>query len=190
YFARYNHWHGSPWHYVVDGTDHVVQETSTADPNHPATDSVFLPQDAFPNPLTWTWSDTRGADLTWVPVPFERSFQMAYSRTHYGTGYYIYQTYVPGARLSQPIASFTGQPPDQAVLELMNRAGSDIAPRPGTGEVSQKSGEVDLGPGETATLTDITDAPSMVRALKLSIPLDQAVSFAHVRLRVTWDGRP
>ena len=20
YFTRYNHWHGSPWHYVVDGT--------------------------------------------------------------------------------------------------------------------------------------------------------------------------
>ena len=35
YFARYNHWHGSPWHYVVDGTDHIVQETSTADPNKP-----------------------------------------------------------------------------------------------------------------------------------------------------------
>src|SRR2546423_13128655 len=32
YFARYNHWHGSPWHYEVDGTDTVVQETSTADP--------------------------------------------------------------------------------------------------------------------------------------------------------------
>jgi hypothetical protein len=32
YFARYNHWHGSPWHYVVDGADHLVQETSTADP--------------------------------------------------------------------------------------------------------------------------------------------------------------
>ncbi len=190
YFARYNHWHGSPWHYVVDGTDHVVQETSTVDPNHPAPDSVFLPQDAFPNPLTWTWSDTRGADLTWVPVPFERSFQMAYSRTHYGTGYYIYQTYVPGARLSQPIASFTAQPPDQDVLDLLNRSGSDIAPRPGTGEVSQKSGQVDLGPGETVTLTDITDAPSMVRALKLSVPLDQAVSFGRVRLRVSWDGRP
>src|ERR1700752_1843724 len=28
YFARYNHWHGSPWHYVVDGTDYLVQETS------------------------------------------------------------------------------------------------------------------------------------------------------------------
>ena len=23
-FARYNHWHGSPWHYVVDGRDYVV----------------------------------------------------------------------------------------------------------------------------------------------------------------------
>src|SRR5205085_11651932 len=23
YFARYNHWHGSPWHYEVDGQDNV-----------------------------------------------------------------------------------------------------------------------------------------------------------------------
>src|SRR5215475_2191229 len=29
YFARYNHWHGSPWHYEVDGHDHLVQESST-----------------------------------------------------------------------------------------------------------------------------------------------------------------
>src|SRR2546426_11225607 len=34
-FARYNHWHGSPWHYEVDGVDHIVKETSTADPNKP-----------------------------------------------------------------------------------------------------------------------------------------------------------
>ena len=25
-FVRNNHWHGSPWHYIVDGRDHVVQE--------------------------------------------------------------------------------------------------------------------------------------------------------------------
>src|SRR5882672_11808834 len=42
YFSRANHWHGSPWHDVVDGTDHVVQETSTADPTHPVDGSVFL----------------------------------------------------------------------------------------------------------------------------------------------------
>src|ERR1051325_11557432 len=30
YFARYNHWHGSPWHYGVDGNDYLIGETSTA----------------------------------------------------------------------------------------------------------------------------------------------------------------
>src|SRR6266478_5287858 len=50
YFARYNHWHGSPWHYVVDGQDYFVRETSTADPDHPAANSVFLPENALPNP--------------------------------------------------------------------------------------------------------------------------------------------
>lgn len=34
-FTRYNHWHGSPWHYVVDGKDYMIQEGSTADPLHP-----------------------------------------------------------------------------------------------------------------------------------------------------------
>ena len=26
YFARYNHWHGSPWHYEVDGRDHLIRK--------------------------------------------------------------------------------------------------------------------------------------------------------------------
>src|ERR1700752_4439124 len=46
-FSRYNHWHESPWHYVVDGKDYVVQESSTADPLHPKPDSTFLPLAAF-----------------------------------------------------------------------------------------------------------------------------------------------
>src|SRR5690348_10559994 len=99
YFARYNHWHGSPWHYIVDGDDHVVEETSTKDPLHPAPNSIFLPQGALPKPLTWTWADTKGADLSWVPVGFEKSLQMQYSRTHYGTGYYIFHRYDPAAAL-------------------------------------------------------------------------------------------
>src|SRR4051812_10066391 len=104
-FVRYNHWHGSPWHYEVDGTDYIVQETSSANPNQPATNSIVLPAGALPNPLTWTWSQTQGADLSWVPIPFEKSFRMGYSRTHYGTGYYIYQQYVPGTKLSQRLRS-------------------------------------------------------------------------------------
>src|SRR5258708_39898783 len=68
YFARYNHWHGSPWHYNVDGADHLVQETSTANPNKPAEGSTFVPENLFPSPLAWTWSVTKGADLTWLPI--------------------------------------------------------------------------------------------------------------------------
>src|SRR5438105_1718649 len=124
YFVRYNHWHGSPWHYVVDGLDHLVTETSTPDPNHPAAHSVFEPHEALPNPLTWTWSDTKGADLNWVPIGFEKSFQMAYSRTHYGTGYYIYHQFAPGAKLSQPIRPWDGKaPPQRDVLDLISKSG-------------------------------------------------------------------
>jgi D-arabinan exo alpha-(1,3)/(1,5)-arabinofuranosidase (non-reducing end) len=196
YFARYNHWHGSPWHYVVDGIDHLVQETSTADPNHPVGDSVFLPHELFPNPLALTWTITRGADLTWVPVPFERSFQMAYSRTHYGTGYYIYDQYVRGARLSRPIRSWDWKtPPDRDVLELIGRAGSDLAPRPGTPEgkkvgVREDTGELTLPAGESELVWKTTHAPSMLRALEFSVPRESALQFGRARLRVTWDGRP
>src|SRR5690349_19398450 len=141
YFTRYNHWHGSPWHYVVDGTDYLVQETSTAQPNQPVADSVFLPAAAFPWPLAVTWSATKGADLSWVPVPFEKSFRMAYSRTHYGTGYYIYHQYVGGAALSQPIRAWNSSSvPDRDVLELLERAGTDISP---TNNVADLRGLID-----------------------------------------------
>src|SRR6476661_5261174 len=94
YFVRYNHWHGSPWRYVVDGAEHIVKETSTADPTKPVEGSVFEPKGAFPAGLTYTWATTKGADLSWVPIGFERSFRMGYSRTCYGTGYYIFHRYV------------------------------------------------------------------------------------------------
>ncbi|MEK7684502.1 MAG: hypothetical protein AAB466_03675, partial [Verrucomicrobiota bacterium] len=121
YFARYNHWHGSPWHYEVDGIDHLVQESSTGDPLHPIEGSVFLPERLFPHPLTWTWSLTKGADLMWVPIPFERSFRMAYSRTRYGTGYYIFHQYVRGTKLSRPIRSWTAR----SQRQCMKRSGAD-----------------------------------------------------------------
>ena len=186
-FARYNHWHGSPWHYEVDGTDHIVQETSTADPTKPVANSVFLPAELFPNPLTWTWSTTKGADLMWVPIPFEKSFRMAYTRTFYGTGYYIYHQYVPGANLSQPIRAWDGKtPPDPAVLDLLRRSGTDIAPK----TAARVSGRVDLPKSGSVKLATIADAPAMIRALEFSVPTNQAVAFSRAMLRITWDQRP
>lgn len=190
YFARYNHWHGSPWHYEVDGKDHVVQETSTADPYHPVPESVFLPERLFPNPLTWTWSHTKGADLMWVPIPFEKSFRMAYTRTCYGTGYYIYHHYVGGARLSRPIVSWDGvTPPEREVIELVGRAGSDIAPQPGTAGVRGESGELDLPASGWAPVWTSNRGPAMLRLLEFSAPREHALALSHARLRVTWDGR-
>jgi hypothetical protein len=189
YFVRYNHWHGSPWHYEVDHKDHIVQETSTADPLHPANGSVFLPERLFPKPLAWTWADTKGADLSWVPIGFSQSFRMAYSRTFYGTGYYIYHQFVDGAKLSRPITSWDGNtPPDTGVLDLLSRTGSDLAPA-GTGGIREQSGRIQLPANRTISVWTGAHGPSMLRALEFSIPRGQALDFSKARLRVTWDGR-
>lgn len=190
YFARYNHWHGSPWHYEVDGKDHIVRETSTADPKNPAANSVFIPEKLFPSPLAWTWSVTKGADLSWVPIAFEDSFRMAYSRTFYGTGYYIYHQFVRGANLSQPIKKWDGNtPPDPEMIALLNRSGSDIAPPAGSNGVTEQSGEIALRKGATTPIWSMKNGPRMVRALEFSIPADQALAFSKARLRITWDNR-
>jgi hypothetical protein len=195
YFARYNHWHGSPWHYVVDGHDYVVKETSTDDPNHPITNSVFLPAEAFPNQLTSTWSITKGSDLTWVPIPFEHSFQMAYSRTHYGTGYYIYDQFVEGIPLSQGIQSWnTNVTPPDDVLKLIGQAGENLAPRADSLEgrrlgIEELTGTATLSTNQTIVFSTLTNGPATIRAIEFSVPKDRAIAFGHARLRVTWDDR-
>ena len=190
YFVRYNHWHGSPWHYEVDGADTLVRESSTADPLHPAENAVFLPERLFPTPLAWTWAQTRGADLSWVPIGFAKSFRMAYSRTFYGTGYYIYHQFVPGAKLSRPIESWNNaSQPDAAVLELIRRAGTDIAPPSGSDETREQSGRLDLAPGAEVPVWNDTHGPRTLRALEFSVPREQAQAFGNARLQVTWDGR-
>jgi hypothetical protein len=189
YFARYNHWHGSPWHYEVDGRDSIVAESGTSDPLHPPEHSTFLPKDVFREPLAFTWSTTQGADLSWIPVGFERSFRMAYSRTFYGTGYYIYDQFVEGTPLSQPIRSWDGKtPPPQDVLDLISRAGEDIAPPPGQNGVQQQSGKIDL---QSAVFTPIwhKSGAGEIRAIEFSLPKEQAVAFSRARLRIFWDGR-
>ena len=54
YFVRTNHWHGSPWHYEVDGVDHVVTESTTPDPSRKLDAATFVPAALFPPPLAWT----------------------------------------------------------------------------------------------------------------------------------------
>jgi len=191
YFKRTNHWHGSPWHYEVDGNDFIVKETSTANPVHAKTkfqNTTYIPEDLFPNPLTWTWSITKGADLMWVPLPFEQSFRIGYSRTFYGTGYYIYHMLSPGMKhLSRPLAAWDRTPPDPEVLNLISKAGTDIAPN-GLG-IKTTEGSRGVPAHQWGTLEEIDRAPSEIRALKFKVARDDAYRFGKCRLRVTWDHR-
>jgi hypothetical protein len=181
-FVRTNHWHGSPWHYIPDGVETIVRESSTADPLHPVAGSTFLPADLFPPPLALTWSTTKGADLSWVSIPFRDSIQLAYERGFYGTGYYIVQRYGEGtARLSHPIESWDRKAPPSDVLELVSHAGDDLAP---TGEVVDET--LDLGGALTAV--ELAGARS-IRALRLTAPSDRAIDLGRAHIRVTWDGR-
>jgi hypothetical protein len=186
YFFRANHWHGSPWRFIADGTEIIVQETGTKDPINAKANikkSEFIPSAPFPEPLNYTWATTKGADLIWTPMPFKESFRIAYSRTRYGTGYYIYHLYADGNNLSQPIKTWhINQVPDKEVLDLINRSGTDIAPK----NIKRKSGTVRLNK-ESLTIATIKASPSSVRALKLTIPMDKALDLERLRLQVTWD---
>lgn len=184
-FSRFNHWHGSPWHFVIDGSDHIVQEASTADPLHPQPGSTFLPPRPFPIPLNFTWSTTNGADLIGTPIPFEYSLQIAYGRTRYGTGYYIYDRFVPGTPLSHPPDTWNETPPGKDVLNLISKSGSDIAPTTGC---KRESGKLDLPASGSVTVT-LLKGSAAIRALEFSVPRSQTLAFQNVHLRVTWDGR-
>jgi hypothetical protein len=191
YFVRTNHHHGSPWHYEIDGKDLIVKETATDNPvgaNVRLTDSTFIPQDLFPSPLTVTWPTTKGADLMWRPILFEDSFRLAYSRTFYGTGYFIYHQFgVGNDHLSRDISKSQLSPPDQRVLQLLNSAGTDIGPQ--GPEVSVCEGVIDLHSNEIAKLPDLAKTPSTIRALKFIVPRDQVEEFGNCRVRITWDNR-
>jgi hypothetical protein len=186
-FVRTNHWHGSPWHYVVDGADNVVAETSTADPTHPVPDATFMPMQLFPSPLAETWATTRGADLTWVPIPFEHGVELRYGRTHYGTGYYIVHRFAEGAHHTLPsIRAWDGvTAPADDVLALVRRAGEDIAPAGDA--VTALEGTVEAAAGTAVALPALA-GPAVVRVLELDAPTDAIAALEAARLRIRWDG--
>ncbi len=189
WFVRHNHWHGSPWSYTVDDREFVVSESSTGDPTRPVENSVFLPMDLFPGGLTYTWSITKGADLSWVPIPFERSLQLAYGHTRYGTGYFILWKLMPGlARLSRPLESWTTNSiPPAEVLNLLARSGTDIAPP--VAECNVTNGIASLAPFETRILVVSRSGPATIRRLAFRVPDAAADAFLRARLRVWWDDR-
>ena len=99
---------------------------------------------------------------------------MAYTRTNYGTGYYIYDQFVPGTPLSHPIQSWNESVvPDQEYSISISRSGTDIAPKTGTKEASGKLKVPATGSVTAVVLKD----KATIRALSFSISRDQAPAF-------------
>lgn len=191
YFMRTNHFHGSPWHYETDGNDFIVKETATDDPVDAKTKynkTTFIPEELFPEPLTWTWTTTKGADLMWRPIPFTKSLRIAYSRTFYGTGYYIYHMFPEQvSNISQEIRSWNQQPPSEKVLDIINKSGGD--PLSPDLNITNSSGQISLKPLESKLLFEINSSPTMIRAIRFSIPRHLDYEFGKCRLKITWDHR-
>ncbi|MBD3242015.1 MAG: DUF2961 domain-containing protein, partial [Chitinivibrionales bacterium] len=200
YFVRTNCWHGSPWHYELDGHDHLLRETATEDPvrwlkehrwAEGAPQTRFEPHELFPAPLCHTWTTTRGADLNWRPLPFEHSLRLAWGRTRYGTGYCIYHKLLPDAVTSRDLKEDDWEtPPPADVLELLKDAGPGLERTVDGLDTDEHAGTTALPIGETVDIAHVDRAPATVRLLRLSVPREQAVRFGAVRLQVFWDSRP
>jgi hypothetical protein len=189
WFARYNHWHGSPWEYLVDGKPTIVTETSTRDPVHPNRNSIFEPKQLFPAGLNYTWAVTKGADLSWTPIAFEHSLRIAYGHAHYGTGYFIFWKTLPQMDwLSRPLTSWNNDSAaSAAAIDLVARSGTDIAPRGASSR--DEEGTVSLHDGEQRTIFTRDGAARMVRRIAFTVPREFADNFAQSRLRIFWDAR-
>jgi hypothetical protein len=153
-FSRFNRWHGSPWHFEVDGQDNLL------------TESNLLP------PLGIKWNESKGADLMWRPFSFTSSLRIAYSKTHYGTGYFIIQRVFPGAATSVTMPS---RDIPRAVTSVFDRAGFDQSPR--TCITRKAKGSISVS------------GPATVRHLELRIPRSAASHMRNSRISIDVDGR-
>src|SRR5204863_3090536 len=110
-------------------------------------------------------------------------------------GYYLYQQFVPGTKLSRPIRAWDGRkPPDSDVLNLISRAGTDVAPRPDGKRCKSWLGRgsrrvLPMYPMWELPMKQISDAPSILRSLEFSAPREFAVKLGRAWLRIWWDER-
>lgn len=89
----------------MDGTEHIIRETGTADPvNAKAslTNTVFLPEGLLPKPLARTWSDTRGANLVLLDT-------RGVEGSHDGTGGFVGTSFIFSDRAV--LNTLEGDPP-------------------------------------------------------------------------------
>ena len=174
-----------------------MNETNTADPAHAdlKKPSEILPAAAFPPMLAPTYTATKGADLTWVPMMFSHSLELSYSRTDYGTGYYIYHMLQPDLPTSRPTVAWTPETPiDSDAVATVSKAGSDLV---AAEQCNVTTAETPLVPGKHALFTvraseqatsDVARVHA-VRFLKFTTVASAAEDLGNARLQISFDGR-
>ncbi len=191
YFVRYNHWHGSPWHYEVDGTDHMVRETSTADPLHPAPNSVFLPERALPCPAGVDMGRHQGRG------PRLGSHRVREILSHGLLAHALRHRLLhlsavrPGASSRSPSGAWDGQtPPDPDVLKLIapRRHRSRSRARHARASASDRDDWI-VPARESVPLWNAARPPPCCGRWNSRFRSTRPWRFRRCALRVTWDGR-
>eukprot|EP00039_Didymoeca_costata_P021860 m.345599 g.345599 ORF g.345599 m.345599 type:complete len:741 (+) comp26860_c0_seq1:167-2389(+) len=191
YFCRFNHWHGSPWHFKVDGTIHTVNESNTANPNKtpPVSPSLIYPTNAFPSILAPTFATTQGADLSWVPMMFSRSLELSYSRTHYGTGYCILHMLQPEILTSRPLTPWSMDTMPINVSETLALSGSaSVFPRENCSRFFDTMAIFEQTQS-TIELFSVgsEEGPEAIRIINFSLPASNAKEFGTYWIRIYFD---
>lgn len=172
-FARFNHWHGSPWMLNLDGKTETIAETSAPPRSGPPR---FEGDKRFSPPLALTWNQTMGADVSWVPLPFRKNLRLGYTHTHYGTGYFIYQLFAnPRHELIGP----------RGLATLLSKAGVDLT----AGQHSLRSFRGSLALRSTRTIFAQHRSAGEIRLLQLEAPQREWRTLEHARLVIRWDQR-
>ena len=134
----------------------------------------FLP------PLVVDRTLASGGNVSYVPIPYRSGCRVSLLGAHDKKIWFQFSS----RRLASPdgVTSFTGREDLSAWTALLSAPGED--PWPPSPSAIVTTGEVRLGPGESATLLDVP-GPDSVTALRLEAP---ARAWALVELQADFDG--
>jgi len=132
---------------------------------------------------------TKGADLMWVPIPFDSTFRMAYGRTCYGTDITFttsMQTHPCFPNRSGPLIFPRRLIPLLSTC-LIGQHGHR-APA-GTAGVTLTSGSLNLEAKDSVIVTVLSSGSATVRRFPFPRPKTEAIALGRVFIRITWDNR-
>src|SRR5204863_171675 len=100
------------------------------------------------------------------------------SRTHYGTGYYIYHQFVDGIPTSRPIRSWTtNDVPDADVIKLIGQSGSDLLSSTAgkAAGLEEVKGNIAVTTNQEFTFCALGNGPTVLRSIEFTVPREQAL---------------